>query len=363
MDVNQHKRTSGPETYVYYIASFAALNSVNLGYDIGVNSGIGYHLQEGSLGLSDTDLEAFMGLFGAFSLVGALSAHWLSDGFGRRGAFAGASLSFIIGIVWTLGSSTLGWMLVGRCIMGIGVGLGLAIDPLYIAECSPAKYRGQLVTWSETANNVGILLGFLAGLLTYTLPNDTAWRLMLGLGTVIPAVLLALVAFVMPESPRWLLLRDREAEARRVLRRCHGPGAHLDAVVAAVQDELAEAAAAAEGGDAGWCSSSSSTCQGLLCAPPPAVRRMLVAGVGTAVVQQLTGIEAIQYYLLFVLEASGIESRRDQFAFMLLIGAVKAGIIVVAGRLFDHPKVTARRLGRGVQPGPVGARAQLLLRR
>ena len=51
----------------------------------------------------------------------------------------------------------------GRTIVGLGVGFGLAVDPLYIAEISPAKYRGRLVTWSEIATNVGILLGFIMG--------------------------------------------------------------------------------------------------------------------------------------------------------------------------------------------------------
>ena len=132
-----------PAPYVYYLAFFAALNSVNLGFDIGVNSGIGYRLQsKDSLGLSDLELEAFMGLFGWFSLVGALSAHRLSDDYGRRGAFVGAAVSFIVGILWTVLSPTLGVMLVGRCIMGVGVGLGLAEGPEVHDASRPVAQHG-----------------------------------------------------------------------------------------------------------------------------------------------------------------------------------------------------------------------------
>ena len=119
----------------------------------------------------------------------------------------------------------------------------------------------------------------------------------------------------MPESPRWLIARGREAEATAVLARCYGeedePAAACDvaqragggaggssrlrAVVDAVRAEVAEAAEAQSG-------TSGMTWRALLCASPPAVRRMLVAGVGAAAAQQLTGIEAIQYYVLFLLE-------------------------------------------------------------
>lgn len=89
------------------------------------------------------------------AVVGALSAYKFSDGFGRRGAFIISSLFFIIGIIITILTSNMIIILFGRCIMGIGVGFGLAIDPLYISEMSPPEFRGQLVTWSETSTNIG----------------------------------------------------------------------------------------------------------------------------------------------------------------------------------------------------------------
>lgn len=169
----------GLPRFVYLLAAFAALNSVNLGYDIGVNSGVGYHLQAAGEGmaLSDGELEGFYGVFGGAAVVGAAAAYALSDGLGRRGAFAATAVAFIAGVVWTASAADYGSLLCGRALTGAGVGLGLAIDPVYIAEVSPPSHRGRLVTWSETATNVGILLGFVGGFF-FRDSGEAGWRTM-----------------------------------------------------------------------------------------------------------------------------------------------------------------------------------------
>ena len=138
-----------------YLYTFcAALNSCNLGYDIGVNTSVG-KLLEKSLNLSNAQLEIFLGSLNLFAMVGALGAQFVSDGLGRRRAFQVSSIIFIIGIIIMSCSYNYYLLLFGRMFVGLGVGFGLAIDPIYISEISPACYRGQLVTWSEIAINVG----------------------------------------------------------------------------------------------------------------------------------------------------------------------------------------------------------------
>ena len=106
----------------------AALNSWNLGYDIGVNTGAGMLLQD-SLALSDVQLEVFMGSLNLFAMVGALSSHWISDRLGRRWSFRIAAIVFIFGTVMQSGAGGYASLMFGRAFVGLGVGFGLAVDP------------------------------------------------------------------------------------------------------------------------------------------------------------------------------------------------------------------------------------------
>ena len=158
------------------------------------------------MNLSDLQLELFFGIFGLAAMLGAAVAYTASDGLGRRKAFACTSLTFIIGVLWTATATSYASLMMGRFVTGLGVGLGLAIDPVYIAEVSPPKHRGRLVTWSETATNVGILLGFVSGF-AFRDAGEAGWRSMLALGAIIPSILLVLVFTFMPVRARRPSLR------------------------------------------------------------------------------------------------------------------------------------------------------------
>ena len=116
-------------------------------------------LIQDEFGLSDVQRELLLGSLGFCSLFGSLSSYWVCDKFGRRRSFDVAAVSVIIGLVISASSQEYLQLMVGRLFVGLGVGFGLAIDPLYIAEIAPAEHRGRLSCWSEFAINVGILLG------------------------------------------------------------------------------------------------------------------------------------------------------------------------------------------------------------
>jgi MFS family permease len=112
-------------TYVYAIC--AAINSCNLGYDIGVNTHAGGLIQA-DLGLTEVQRELFVGSLNFWSIFGSLFAHWICDKYGRRLAFRVAAISFIIGLVIMALSGGYTVLMIGRVFVGLGVGFGLAVS-------------------------------------------------------------------------------------------------------------------------------------------------------------------------------------------------------------------------------------------
>jgi len=303
----------------------AALNSCNLGYDIGVSTNAGPKLQQ-YFNLTDRQLEVFLGSINFCSIFGALLSPVVSDRWGRRWTFNVAAVGFLVGVAVMASSRTYSQLLAGRTIVGLGVGTGEAIDPMYISEIAPAEHRGYLVSWAEAGVAVGVVTGFASSLFLFPFLDDdpNEWRYMLGLGAVMPLVMLFLVARVMPESPRWLLTKGHEQQARTVLERTYPPGHDVDAVVTDIRSSLELEWAAQT--SVGW---------GAIFFPSPAVRRMLLVGVGIAIIQQAVGIDSIMFYLLFVVRQSGVSSEMGQIAALIALGTVKLGFVFVGARLID----------------------------
>jgi MFS family permease len=209
------------QTFIFALC--AAVNSCNLGYDVGVSTNAGALIQN-DMGLTNVQREIFIGSLNLWSIFGSLFAHWICDRYGRRHSFKVAAIGFIIGSIIMASATNYTVLMVGRVFVGLGVGFGLAIDPLYIAEISPAEHRGRLVTWSEIAINVGLVFGFFSGIMFYGVADDLQWRLMFAMGCILPIVMIILVQTVMPESPRFLVEKQRIPEARQILKTLYPEG-------------------------------------------------------------------------------------------------------------------------------------------
>lgn len=274
-------------------------------------------------------------------MVGAIYAQYYTDKYGRRRTFLVAALYFILGVTITALAPYYAVLLLGRMFVGLGVGVGLAIDPLYIAEMTPAAHRGELVTWSEIALNVGIVMGFSTGLVFAKLNDDMEWRIMVAVGAILPLCMVYLVLYVMPESPRWLVAKGFEDEATLILERVFPEGYDVTCVLEDIKKALERDVNAEHA--LGW---------GVLLHPSPAIQRMLWVGLGTAVTQQAIGVDAIQYYLLDILEKSGVKSDTGKNLMLIFLGLVKLAFIVVGGKLFDRrgrrPLLFASLIGCGV---------------
>jgi MFS family permease len=140
-----------------------------------------------------------------------------------------------------------------------------------------------------------------------------------------PLIMLVLIKWVMPESPRWLVVKDRTKEAEEVLRTVCPADVDPCSVLAEIQENIRQTVQDSE--KVRWCD--------LICCPSKGVRAMMLAGVGTACCQQLSGIEPVTFFMLFVVKRAGIRTKSAQFQFLLVVGLFKLFLLPVAGKILD----------------------------
>lgn len=217
-------------------------------------------------------------------------------------------------------------LMVGRLLSGIGIGFGATIMGVYIAEISPAISRGFLTTFPEIFINLGILLGYVSNYAFSGLPSNINWRILLALG-IVPSVVIGFALFVIPESPRWLILQDRVDEARSILMRTIGDEKEVEERLNDILQTATKAKPINTEEKAVWHE---------ILRPNPAVFKMLAAGVGLQCFQQITGIDALVYYSPTILKTAGIEGNSQLLAATVAVGVTKTAAILFALVLIDR---------------------------
>jgi MFS transporter, SP family, galactose:H+ symporter len=299
--------------YITLIAAVAALGGLLFGFDTGVIAGaMLFIVPDFSLGPAQQGLVVSAVTFGA--LFGALAGGTSSDKMGRRRTNIVAGVSFIAGSLLSATAPNVGVLVASRVIIGLGIGLTSVAAPMYIAELAPARNRGKLVSLFQLAITAGILVSYLVD---RALVPEHAWRWMLGLA-IIPGALLVIGMIAMPESPRWLLKTGAEKAARQALSLVRSPD-EIDAEVREIHDDLEH------NQPAGWVE--------LLM---PGLRPALLAGVGLAVLQQVTGINTIIYYAPQIFQRAGLDSAATALAATIGIGVINVMSTLIAIWLVDR---------------------------
>jgi len=270
----------------------------------------------------------------AFTAIpGAITAGEVSDRYGRRMTLVAASVLFLTGALLMAFAQNYGVLLVGRLVTGLGVGTGLAIDPLYISEVSPPHLRGMLVSAAELSINFGIMAGsFMSWLLgEYVSDPDISWRLLLGLGAVAPTCIIVLSFTVLPETPRWLVEKGRPVDAEKVMQKlCRGDQAEVDATMADLHRALEDERAA---GKSSW--------GDLILRPSPGSRLMLLVVVGAGAAQQASGVEAVVVFTPIILaDKVGLSAEAVRSVYLALT-AWKMVMVLLAAALLD--RIAGRR--------------------
>ncbi|CAM8930402.1 unnamed protein product [Rhodiola kirilowii] len=334
-DLPNHNPKPPMNKYALSCALLASMTSVLLGYDIGVMSGANIFIQK-DLNLTDVEVEIVSGILSLYSLLGSFAAGRTSDVIGRRLTIVVAGAFFFAGSIFMGLAKNYPLLMVGRFIAGMGVGYGLMIAPCYTTELSPSSSRGLLTSLSEVFINVGILLGYVANYAFSKLPLHLGWRFMLGIG-IVPSVCIMVGVLFMPESPRWLVMRGRLGDARKVLDKTSDSKEESEMRLL----DIKSAAGIPEDCNDDVVKVSKHQSRGggvykeLLFKQTPSVRHIVVAMIGINFFQQSIGIDAVVLYSPRIFAKAGITSHDKQLLCTVAVGIIKTLFILVATFTLD----------------------------
>jgi sugar porter (SP) family MFS transporter len=298
------------------VASIAAIGGFLFGYDTGVIGGAMLFMQK-DLGLhshGQQELTVAILLLGA--IAGALIAGWLADAISRRRTKMISGTVYVIGGIACALSQNYPEILASRFVLGLSVGTASFVSPMYIGELVPKRIRGGVVSFNQLMVTLGILAAYIVDWAFAPLPNN--WRWMFAV-TVIPGAALAIGMYFMPFSPRWLVQKGREDEAREVLERYRFDEDDVDDEIEEIKEVASEEVSLRE-----------------LVAKN--LRRTMIVGIGLAIFQQIVGINTVIYYAPTILKMAG-QQNTGALTQSLYIGFTNVVFTIVAILLLD-------RLGR-----------------
>src|SRR4029077_2552582 len=304
----------GINGYLVKSTFVSALGGLLFGFDTAVIAGTTHQLTEVySLTPYLLGLTVSSALWG--TVVGAMTAGYPGERWGRRDSLRIMAVFYLLSalgcaLAWNWGS-----LITFRIIGGVGIGGSSVLAPMYIAELSPAQWRGRLVGCFQVSIVLGILLAYLSNFLIVRMNlGAIEWRWMLGVAGV-PALFFLLMLFFIPRSPRWLALKNRTQEALEVLRLTgnKNPEQELNAIVASIHLER------------------SSVSEPIL---QRKYRLPIILAVTAGAFNQLTGINACLYYLNDIFAAAGA-SKYSAGKQSVLIGCTNLFFTLVAMTAID----------------------------
>jgi len=334
-------QNSGSVGYLFLVCMVAALGGLLFGYDTAVISGaIGFFQARFSLDAKWTGWAASCALVGC--VIGVSFTGILSDRLGRKKVLILSAVFFLVSAIGTALPKTLTEFIIFRIIGGIGVGAASMSSPMYIAEITPARIRGRMVSVNQFAIIFGMLVVYFVNYFIAKRGTDewnvqAGWRWMFGSGAI-PAVVLLLALLFVPESPRWLTKQKQSKKAFDILSRIGG-SEHAKIELAAIEDAITH--------------ESGSIAQLLM----PGMKIVLVIGVTLAVLQQVTGINVFLYYAPEIFKKLGTGTNTALLQ-TVLVGAVNLLFTIIAiwavDKIGRKPLMIIGSAGMGISLAAMG---------
>ena len=308
--------TKKNNAYLYLVCLVAALGGFLFGFDTAVISGtISLVTQDFNLNAVSEGWFVSCALLGC--IIGVSFSGKLSDKYGRKIVLILSAVLFLSSAIGCMLSGSFKALIVFRLIGGLGIGVASMVSPLYISEFAPSRLRGMMVSLYQLALTIGIVVAYFSNAYLVdhtshsfsseslrTIFSEEVWRAMLGLGAL-PAAIFLICLFLVPESPRWLLLKGKEQKAMDILIRIEGSKAAQNELIAFEQQGDKEKTSLRE-------------------LFKPVYRRAMVIGLLLPFLSQVSGINAVIYYGPRILEQAGFTLNSA------LGGQVTIGLINVA---------------------------------
>lgn len=295
--------------WLYIIAAVASLGGLLSGFDTGVISGALLFINDtwplDSLTKGWVVSSALVG-----AVLGAAANGILADIYGRKKIIIATAVIFALGSILCGFPTSVSWLIAGRMILGLAIGMVNFVVPLYLSEISPQKIRGMLVSLYQLAITAGILFSYLINRL-FAL-SEYNWRWMLGCG-LIPALILIIGISFLGDTPRWLISKKREDEAKHIFKKI-SPEIDIDRHIADIKSSMETPDNAKK---------TASNFQPWMLSP-------LLIGIGMMFMQICTGINTIIYYTATIFTAAGFTDTLSALYATIGVGFVNFFMTFVA---------------------------------
>ncbi|RCL03361.1 MAG: Sugar porter (SP) family MFS transporter [Candidatus Tokpelaia sp. JSC161] len=306
--------TTSKKRTIITICVLGAVAGLLFGLDTGVMSGALQFVAK-EFYLSDAMQERVMSTLMLGAALGAVVSGWLSYYIGRKYSLLIASILFIIGSLLCAFSSSVETLISARILLGLAVGVASYAAPLYLSEISPEQIRGSMISLYQLLITVGLFTAFVSDTL---LSYYGAWRWMLGI-VVIPALFLFLGVLVLPRSPRWLISKGRDQEAKHVLQKIRMTNEEAHVELENIHESLKIK-------QSGW----------KLFKENSNFRRSVALGILLQVMQQCTGINIVLYYAPKILGMAGFSTTAEQMWGSVIISIINVLATFIAIGIVDR---------------------------
>ena len=321
--------------YLIFLCLVAALGGILFGYDTAVISGTTADVSS-QFGLDDISKGWYVGCALIGSIIGVAIAGLLSDFLGRKKTMLIAAVCFTVSAIGCCVCVGFTDLVAYRIIGGLGIGIISIVSPIYISEVSPAKIRGTMVSLYQLAVTMGLLLAYLINFAILSgsdsdfsnsfferIFSTEMWRGMLGSETVV-ALAFFLIIFLIPESPRWLMVKGRNDKALGIFRKLKNSEEYALGEFSLTKESIAKEVKSE------WSELRH-----------PGIIKAVIIGAAIAILGQFMGVNAVLYYGPDIFSSAGLAAKDSSFS-TVLVGLVNMLTTVLAVFIID--KVGRKKL-------------------